>query len=400
MRRWRFFVAWAAVGVATTHAPTPAGAQDLEPRAFSPAPTGLNIVALGYAYSFGNVLLDPALPITDGEARLNTLIGAYVRTIDVFGSSAKIDILLPWAAYGKWKGLVEGVQDSTTRTGFGDLALRLSVNFVGAPAIGIVYDLFPPREPEKDLPPGLRQHVFNFIFDVAADVSDGDTFSVSFLGGSFTCRPPAGRPAFSQKPDFYLSGEIRFGSGGPEPVENLEAEVSPHKSAAEGSGGSVDSGNDVLLSWRNAGAYEKIRIERNGANLAEVGGDETTFLDTGLPGGVYAYKVSGVVGSESSFPRRTLVSTFSPQGAFLRCDANRDGKINIVDPIATLKFLFLGGAPLPCEDAADSNDDGTLTISDPVITLSYLVLGSGVIAAPGTRYPWFDPTPDRLTCQE
>ena len=135
MRRWRFFVAWAAVGVATTHAPTPAGAQDLEPRAFSPAPTGLNIVALGYAYSFGNVLLDPALPITDGEARLNTLIGAYVRTIDVFGSSAKIDILLPWAAYGKWKGLVEGVQDSTTRTGFGDLALRLSVNFVGAPAM-------------------------------------------------------------------------------------------------------------------------------------------------------------------------------------------------------------------------------------------------------------------------
>lgn len=135
MHRRRAFAASFAVAVAVTLAPAPGDAQDLEPRAFSPAPTGLNIAALGYGYSFGNVLLDPAIPVTDGEAKLSTVVGAYVRTIDVFGLSGKIDAIIPWAAYGKWKGLVEGVPDSTTRTGFGDLAARLSVNFVGAPAM-------------------------------------------------------------------------------------------------------------------------------------------------------------------------------------------------------------------------------------------------------------------------
>ena len=113
----------------------PAAAQDLEPRAFSPAPTGLNFVALGYAYSWGNVLFDPAIPIEDGDAKVNTVIAAYVRTIDFFGMSGKVDAVVPFAAYGKWTGILSGVDTSTTRTGFGDPAVRLSVNFVGAPAM-------------------------------------------------------------------------------------------------------------------------------------------------------------------------------------------------------------------------------------------------------------------------
>lgn len=112
-----------------------ATAQDLEPRAFSPAPVGLNFIALGYGYSYGNVLLDPALPITDGEAKLHSAFAGYVRTIDVFGLSGKVDAVVPFVAYGKWKGTVAGVPDSTERTGFGDPAVRLSVNFVGAPAM-------------------------------------------------------------------------------------------------------------------------------------------------------------------------------------------------------------------------------------------------------------------------
>ena len=68
----------------------PAAAQDLEPRAFSPTPTGLNFVALGYGYSWGNVVLDPSLLIVDGEATLHSFVGAYVRTINFFGMSGKV----------------------------------------------------------------------------------------------------------------------------------------------------------------------------------------------------------------------------------------------------------------------------------------------------------------------
>lgn len=115
----------------------PSSAQDLEPRAFSPAPVGLNFAAAGYGYSFGNVVLDPALPITNGEAEVHSVFAAYVRTIDFFGMSGKVDAAVPFVAHGKWTGLVDGVPDSTTRTGFGDPAFRLSVNFIGDPAMNV-----------------------------------------------------------------------------------------------------------------------------------------------------------------------------------------------------------------------------------------------------------------------
>jgi len=125
----------AAAGMAVLALARPAPAQDLEPRAFSPAPVGLNIIALGYAYSSGNVLFDRAIPITDGDADIHSAIGAYVRTINFFGMSGKVDAIGTYALHGKWTGLVEGVPDSTTRAGFGDVAVRLSVNFIGAPAL-------------------------------------------------------------------------------------------------------------------------------------------------------------------------------------------------------------------------------------------------------------------------
>ncbi len=130
---------WSAVVVAGASAliaaAVPATAQDLEPRAFWPAPIGLNFVVVGYGHSYGNVLLDPALPITDGEAKLHSTFAAYVRTIGLFGLSGKVDASVPFVVHGKWRGTVDGVADSTTRTGFGDPAFRLSVNFVGAPAM-------------------------------------------------------------------------------------------------------------------------------------------------------------------------------------------------------------------------------------------------------------------------
>ena len=45
-----------------------AQAQDLEPRAFSPAPVGLNIVAVGYTNSQGNVFFDRSLLIEDATS--------------------------------------------------------------------------------------------------------------------------------------------------------------------------------------------------------------------------------------------------------------------------------------------------------------------------------------------
>lgn len=109
-------------------------AQELEPRSLTNVPVGTNFLFLGYGYAKGNILLDPAIPIEDLDSHLHSLVVAYVRAIDVFGMSGKLDVIVPSAA-GDWSGLLEGQAASTSRTGFGDPRFRLSVNFYGAPAL-------------------------------------------------------------------------------------------------------------------------------------------------------------------------------------------------------------------------------------------------------------------------
>ena len=109
-------------------------AQELEPRAFSPVPVGMNFVAAAYGYSTGNILLETALPIENLTAKLHTPIAVYVRAIDFFGMSAKVDGVVPFAT-ATWRGQLAGVDTSTSRTGFGDPKFRLAVSFLGAPAM-------------------------------------------------------------------------------------------------------------------------------------------------------------------------------------------------------------------------------------------------------------------------
>lgn len=83
---------------------------------------------------------------------------------------------------------------------------------------------------------------------------------------------------------------------------------------------------------------------------------------------------------------------------FIRGDTDRNGKLDISDPIAILTFLFVGGKPLACPDAADADDDGEVQITDAVRVLDFLFLGSSPLPVP-TGAPGDDPTPDGLQCR-
>jgi hypothetical protein len=108
--------------------------QELEPRALTNIPVGMNFAIAGYAYSQGNLLFDPALPLEDTDAKLHMLIGAYARSINFFGLSGKVDVIVPYGI-GDWTGIYTGIDTATSRSGFGDLRFRLSFNFLGAPAL-------------------------------------------------------------------------------------------------------------------------------------------------------------------------------------------------------------------------------------------------------------------------
>ena len=125
--------------------PSGVWAQELEPRTFSNAPVNLNFAGVAYAYSTGNVALDPSLPIEGLESTLQIIALRYVRTLDFFGLSSKVKVVLPLAD-GHWEGILTDVLPGTglepgfrTRdeTGSGDARLTWEVNFFGAPALGL-----------------------------------------------------------------------------------------------------------------------------------------------------------------------------------------------------------------------------------------------------------------------
>jgi hypothetical protein len=67
-------------------------AQDLEPRAYSNSPTGLNFLIIGYGYATGTVLTDPALPLDNVSNDAHVGVLAFVRTLNVFDQSAKCEV--------------------------------------------------------------------------------------------------------------------------------------------------------------------------------------------------------------------------------------------------------------------------------------------------------------------
>jgi hypothetical protein len=80
---------------------------------------------------------------------------------------------------------------------------------------------------------------------------------------------------------------------------------------------------------------------------------------------------------------------------FTRGDANGDSAVDITDAILILNFLFLGGTPPTCMDAADISDAGRVDISGPISLLNYLFLGGARPSVPFPK-PGLDPSDDTL----
>jgi hypothetical protein len=124
----------AIVVTALVVAAPPAPAQDLEPRAYANTPVGLNFMIAGYSYTTGGIATDPALPIEDADLTLHTGLLAYARSLDFWGRSGKVDVVVPYSGLSG-TALFMGQEREREITGFHDPRLRLSVNLYGAPAL-------------------------------------------------------------------------------------------------------------------------------------------------------------------------------------------------------------------------------------------------------------------------
>lgn len=111
-------------------------ATDIEPRAYSNIPIGLNFLVAGYAYTKGNVTFAPSVPITNGKMEIHSATLAYVRALDLWGRSGKLDIIIP-QAWLSGQADVLGQPRSREIGGFADPWFRIYVNLFGAPALSM-----------------------------------------------------------------------------------------------------------------------------------------------------------------------------------------------------------------------------------------------------------------------
>jgi hypothetical protein len=121
-------------GCVLTGVVTPAHAQDIEPRAYSNAPVGVNFLIAGYVYTRGGLSFDPAVPITNANLDTSNGVLAYARVLDLWGKSAKFDAIVPYT-WLSGTADYQGEPVQRTVSGFANSAFRLSVNLYGAPAL-------------------------------------------------------------------------------------------------------------------------------------------------------------------------------------------------------------------------------------------------------------------------
>jgi hypothetical protein len=113
-----------------------ASAQDLEPRAYSNVPVGLNFLIVGYGYTEGDLSLDTALPIEDAELEMHTALVAYSHSFALFDRVAKFDMVMPYS-WLSGSALLLGQTVEREITGLNDPRFRFTYNFYGAPALSM-----------------------------------------------------------------------------------------------------------------------------------------------------------------------------------------------------------------------------------------------------------------------
>jgi len=113
---------------------TNARAQEMEPGAYSRAPVGTQFVLVTYSYQKGDVLTDSSLPLRDVNVSLNSALIGYGRTFGFSGRQASASFLVPYIK-GDVSGTVFENQQQVTRSGLGDVRMRLATNLLGSPAM-------------------------------------------------------------------------------------------------------------------------------------------------------------------------------------------------------------------------------------------------------------------------
>ena len=186
---------------------TPACGQDIEPRAYSNAPVGVNFLIAGYAYTRGGVSFDPAVPITNASLTTSNAVLAYARALDLWGKSGKFDAIVPYT-WLSGTADVDGQPVQRVVNGFANPAFRLSINLYGAPAVALKE--FADWEQDLIIGASLRVAAPWSQYDPSRIVNIGTNrwsfkpeIGISKAAGPWTLEIAAAATIYTDNDDFY-----------------------------------------------------------------------------------------------------------------------------------------------------------------------------------------------------
>jgi hypothetical protein len=203
-----------------------AAAQELDPRAYTAAPIGVNFLVIAGGRSTGGVVVDPSLQIDDVEATIDSVGIGLGRTVDLFGRTALILAVVPYA-WGDVSGSVGEESRRVTRSGLADPRVKLSVNLIGGRALT-------PREfagaarptivgVSLAVAPPLGQYTGAKLINLGANRwAFKPEIGVSHALGRWTIEGYSGVVLFTTNREFYTGASVREQA----PVVALQAHVS------------------------------------------------------------------------------------------------------------------------------------------------------------------------------
>jgi hypothetical protein len=190
----------------------PALAQQLEPRAYSPAPVDLNIAGVAAYYTTGNTLTDPTSPIQNVHSRIYTAMPYYGRTFGLFGRQASVTVAIP-VTDAEMTGDLVGVGKSIDRTGLMDPQLRFAMNLLGGPAM--TREEYRQHKPETTLGASMLVSVPSGQYDRNKLINLGTNrwackpeFGLSHPEGKWSFEASAGVWLFEANDEYY-GGKVR-----------------------------------------------------------------------------------------------------------------------------------------------------------------------------------------------
>jgi hypothetical protein len=302
MRRISALLACALLAIAIAPA---ARAQDIEPRAYSNAPIGVNFLMLGYAYTRGGLSFDPSLPVSNVSLETHSAVLTYTRVLDLWGKSGKIDLLIPYT-FLSGSADFAGTPVERVVNGFGDPLVRASINQYGAPALTLKE--FENYKQNWIIGASLRSSIPLGQYDASRVVNLGANrwsvrpeMGVSKAVGAWTLELTAGATLYTVNNNFYrgitrLQDPIYSSEG--HAIYNLKRGLWASLDATYFTGGrsTLDGvrGNNLQRNWR-AGATLALPIDtHNSVKLyASRGVSARTGDNFDLIGIVWQYRWGG-----------------------------------------------------------------------------------------------------------